>query len=189
MTERLFTRVTPDFDPEAPTGVLVCAANLDDTYGFSQDGYDAVDYDVAPDVYEVVLSVNRIADEAEAIAAARELGMPIYDTHRDFDEAVAAGKATGKWPHDYICLEEEPINRLLERDDFRAAMAQAAIGAIQDYVVITIDQPLLTMLWNPETYRLKGPLELVHVAGADNAQQVRLAHDPAVSNAYGGPRR
>jgi hypothetical protein len=189
MTDRLYTRVTQDFDPEAPSGVLVCAANLDDTYGFSQNGYDSVDYDEAPHVYEVVLSVNRIADEKEAIEAARALGMPIYDTHEDFNKAVAAGKATGKWPKDYICLEEDPINRLLERDDFRAAMAEAAIGAIQDYVVITIDQPLLTMLWNPETYRLKGPLDIVPVAGASSAQQVKLANDPAASTSYGGPRR
>jgi hypothetical protein len=190
MTEKLYTRVTKKFDPAAPTGVLVCAADLRGTYGFSENGYDSVEYDEEPDVYEVVLSVNRIADEEEAIAAARELGMPIYDTHGDFDQAVAEGKAkAGKWPHDYICLEEDPINSLLERDDFKAAMAEAAIGAIQDYVVITIDQPLLTMLWNPGTFRLKGPLEIVPITGADNAQQVRLAHDPAASISYSGPRR
>ncbi|MCS4089418.1 hypothetical protein [Rhizobium sp. BK176] len=189
MTEKLYTRVTPDFDPSAPTGVLVCAADLTDTYGFSQNGYDSVDYDVEPHVYEVILSVNRIASEEEAIAAARALGMSIYDTHDDFERSVAAGKAKGKWPNDYICLEEEPINRLLEREDFRAAMAEAAIGAIQDYVVITIDQPLLTMLWNPETYRLLGPLAMVPAAGADSAQDVRLAHDPTVSTSNSGPRR
>lgn len=144
MTEKLYTRVTKDFDPAAPTGVLVCAARLDETYGFSQNGYDSVDYDEEPDVYEVVLSV---------------------------------------------CLEEDPINRLLERDDFRAAMDEAAIGAIQDHVVVITDQPRLTMLWNPETYRLKGPLDLVPAAGADSAQHVRLAHDPIASTSYGGPRR
>ncbi|MBY3433511.1 hypothetical protein HFN89_05060 [Rhizobium laguerreae] len=189
MTEKLYTRVTREFEPSAPTGVLVCAANLEDTYGFSQHGYDTLDYDIAPDVYEVVLSVNRIASEEESVAAARELGMPIYDTHADFDNAVAAGKATGSWPNDYICLEEDPINKLLERDDFRAAMATASIGAIQDYVVVGNEQPLLTMLWHPETYRLRGPLELVPITGADNAQEVRLAHDPASTETIGGPRR
>lgn len=188
MTEKLYTRVTKNFDPANPSGVLVCASTLADTYGFSQNGYDSVDYDEAPDVYEVVLSVNRIADEAEAIAAAREIGMPIYDTHEDFDRAVAEGRAAGKWPHDYICLEEDPINRLLEREDFRAAMAQASIGAIQDYVVVIRDQPLLTMLWNPETYRLSGPLDLSPEVGANNAQHVRLAHEPMRTISHGGPR-
>jgi hypothetical protein len=184
MTEKLYTRVTPEFDPSAPTGVLVCAARLDETYGFSENGYDAVDYDVVPHVYEVVLSVNRIASEAEAVAAARELGMPIYDTHADFSVARSEGRASGKWPKDYICLEEDPINRLLEREDFRAAMAEAAIGAIQDYVAVTNVEPLLTMLWNPSTYRLVGPLDVVPTAGSDSPHDVRLAHDPMIAASF-----
>lgn len=175
----LYTRISDEFDFEAPQGVLVCASRLEDTHGFTEQGYDTPDYDVAPTVYEVIPTVDKFASEAEAVAAGRAAGIVIFDTHEDIENANKAGTFTGSWAKgDCYCLEEEPINRLvLESEAFRAALSKSGISAIQDVVAIGNTQPTLTLLWVPGTYELNGPLAVEPIC-EDDPYEVRLADKP-----------
>ena len=177
MEEKLYTRVSEEFDPENPAGVLVCASSFEDTYGFSEKGYDAVDYDSPPVVFEVIPQVEGFASAEEAIAADRAAGIAIFDTHDQIDEARRQGTFAGKWEDgDCYCLEEDPINRIVvESPEFRASLEKAGIVAIRDYVVVSNYEPLFTILWKPDTYSLRGPLELEAAPDADGPYHVVLA--------------
>lgn len=185
---KLYTRLSPQFDFENPTGVLVCGEYLADTHGFTELGYDRVDFDVPPVVYEVIPEVNAFATEADAIAAARAAGIVIYDTHEDIRKDVAAGRFSGSWEKgDCYCLEEDPINRLvLEAADFRTAIEKAGIRAIRDNVAVSNTQPKLTILWLPDTFALRGPVALAPAPDADGPYDVVLAEGVAVPSS--GPR-
>ncbi|MDW9481736.1 hypothetical protein GOB57_24110 [Sinorhizobium meliloti] len=174
---KLYTRLSPRFNLENPTGVLICGEDLADSHGFTELGYDMVDSDVPPLVYEVIPQVAAFATEAEAIAAARAAGVVIYDTQEDIRNDVAAGRFSGSWENgDCYCIEEDPINRLvLEGADFRAALEKAGIRAIRDHVAVANTQPELTILWLPDTFALRGPVALAPAPGGDSPYDVVLA--------------
>jgi hypothetical protein len=182
---RLFTRVTSEFDPDRPTGTLVCAEDLPGTHGFSEQGFDAVDYDSEPTVYEVVPKVSFFASEEAAVAAIRAAGIAVFDTHEDVEAAVQRGEFTGSWSKgDCFVLEEDPINRIIhESAQVRMALEAAGILAVRDHVAVHNMQPLLTILWRPDTFELHGPLP-IKVMG--NPQDVVLADHP--ENASAAPR-
>ncbi len=182
----LLTRVSEGFDPSAPSGLLVCAEELDSTHGFTEQGYDTADYDVAPIVYEVIPTVSKFATESEAISVARAAGIRIFDTHEAIERAVADGTFSGSWiDGDCYCLEEDPINRLvLESRDIRTALEKAGILAIRDHIAIGNTAPVLTLLWVPGTFEMEGPVTLARKPGADTPYEVEWPR----AAPSGGPR-
>jgi hypothetical protein len=177
----LYTRVSDEFDADRIQGVLFCCEDINDTYGFTEQGYDTADYDSVPTVYEVVPTIDDFADEKQAIAAARSAGFVIFDTHEDIDRAREQGKFKGSWAEgNAVCLEETTINQLLENADFRKAVEEAGIMGIRDFVVVGNCQPMMTLLWVPGTAELRGPIP-VEPVDEDNLQIVRLASPKSVS--------
>lgn len=172
----LYTRVSEDFDPDAFFGVLVCSEELNDTYGFTQAGYDTADYDALPTVYEVTPLIDTLASEDVALKIGREAGLAIFDTHADIEEAAKAGTFKGSWANgDCVCLEETPINQLvLESSAFRDALADADVKGIRDYIAVGNQQPLVSIFWLPETVEMSGPVAIEPI-DEDSLQAVRLA--------------
>lgn len=171
----LYTRTTPEFDPADPTGTFVCAEDVVDTYGFSELGYDMVDYERPPLVWEVTSDIESFVSTPDLVRICNEAGIRIFDTYQDYDTAVTQGYV-GPMPgdDDFLCMEEEALNTLLEREDVRGAVEAAGYYAARDYVAVTNMQPLLTVFWKPGTFTLEGPLPLVS-EDPDRPQDISVA--------------
>jgi hypothetical protein len=173
----IYTRTTDSFDPENPVGTLVCAADLVDTYGFCEHGYDSseLDYNEPPVVWEVIPQVDKFVSMPTLARLCNNAGIRVFETYEDYEAAEANGYQ-GPTPGrvDFYCLEELSLNQLLEVPAIQKVAEDAGYEAGHDYIVVSGDEPLVTVFWKPGTYRLEGPLP-VKILDADHPQNVALA--------------
>lgn len=173
----MFTRTTSDFDPARPTGTLVCGADLYDTYGFCEHGYDAdeLDYEEPPVIWEVSTDVRKFVSLPKLAELCNQSGLRVFDTYEDYEAAAAQGyRGPAPGEDGFYCLEELALNQLLEIPAIQRIAEKAGYEAGRDYVAVSNTQPLLTIFWKPDSFRLEGPVA-IEVLDPENPQHVALA--------------
>jgi hypothetical protein len=178
MTEPLYTRVSPDFDPTAFHGILVASPRLEDTYGFTELGHDTAEYDTAPTVLEVTPLVDAFASVADVEAAAERAGIVLW---MDFDTYMS------EWPgataeafeeRAYPAIEDNNANQLLSRPEVVRELESAGYKAFRGHITVGNTQPEVTCFWDPASFGTSGPVPLAQT-DPDSPYQVELAPAPA----------
>lgn len=161
MTVKLMTRVSPQFDPANFEGVVVAGEELSDTHGFTELGYDQVDYDVAPTVFEIEATATRYANEDDVYAAAEKAGLKLWMSKEEFlaenPRHTSEQFHQCKWP----AMDGTEANVLLFNPDVVRHLEEAGFEAFRDVVAVSNDQPLLTCFWKPGTFKVNGPVEVI----------------------------
>jgi hypothetical protein len=169
----LLTRVSADFDAGAFKGVLVASEDLEDTYGFTEEGYDTCDYQEAPNVLEIELTATKLADGDDVRAAAERAGVQLWLTKDEYLKYWPGAKES-EWAEKEFPTEETEANQLLENEKVVAELEAAGFDGFRDYVVVGADQPTLTCLWKADSFRVIGPVEVV-ADDPDEPYQVSVA--------------
>lgn len=137
MSANLYARVSPHFSAEAMDGVLIAGYGLNDTYGFTELGYDQVDYTVAPIVIEIVARAGRYASREDVYAAARRKGVA--------EETLQ---------------EDEPNLFLFDADIVSDLRSQGFVG-FRDFITVSNTAPDIHAFWDAAGFDLVGFVEVV----------------------------
>lgn len=182
MNEKLYTRVSPGFDKASFSGVLIAGPDLDDTYGFTELGYDAVDYSVAPTVLEVTPSAKRYATRADIEAAAAKAGIQVWMTREQY-LSDWPGATEAEWAENvYPATDEVEPNQLLENPEVRRHLEEAGFDAFHGIIVVTNSQAEIYAFWDTSTFEVSGPVELT-IADPNEPYDVTLAAPAATPRA------
>lgn len=142
---KLYAYVSPGFDADSFSGLLLAAATPEEAEGFTELGWETGDGSLV----EVVSRATRIADEEDVIAAAAKAGIRVYDTYDDYE------RETGKndWDEDDVfVLEHKTLNRMLESPVLQRALEAAGFDCVQDLVVVTNYEVEFAMFWKGGTF-------------------------------------
>lgn len=180
MADKIYTRVSPGFDADNFKGVIVAAEALDDTYGFTELGYDQVDYEVAPTVIEVTSRATRYASRDDVEEAASKVGIRLWMNE---DEYLAEWPGATKEQFEentYPLHDVTEPNELLSNPEIARKLEEAGFDAFRDFIVVSNTQPIVYCFWKPGTFAASAPVELVSL-DVDDPYSVQLADEPSRS--------
>lgn len=171
---KLYTRVSPEFDHKALNGVVIASAELGDTYGFTELGYDEVDYDVAPTVLEITSKAERYADTKDVYAAAEKTGMRLWMTRDEYMKEWPGAKEDQFEEGAYLLLDDGEPNQLLANPEIRRHLEEAGFDAFHDSITVSNTQPEVYAFWKASSFEISGPVEVV-AEDPNEPYQVKLA--------------
>lgn len=145
MSEKFYAYVSPQFDGESFSGLLMAAAEPEEASGFTELGYGT-----GPgSLVEVIPKAKSVATEKDVVAAAEAAGLKIYGSYDEYERETGGSN----WDDDDVFVQEhKTLNRMLESPSLQRAVEAAGFDAVRDLVVVTNYEVEFSMFWKGDTF-------------------------------------